>query len=153
MNSKKDQLYKLRAHMQRIMRAFPSSSLETPCGVKLSTSNAHVLLAIYQANGIQHNPQILAKDLGLNKSSIARICTALEEKGFIRIEINLDDKRNNLILITAKGLKWSEKLKVQGDQYFSSVLEKIPKNKINELLNSLETLTRTIERSSEQGSN
>jgi DNA-binding MarR family transcriptional regulator len=117
------------------------------------TSNAHVLLAIYKANGIQINQQVLAKELGLNKSSIARICTALEEKGFIKVEINLDDKRNNLILLTPKGLKWSEKLIDQGDQCFLSVLAKIPKNKINELLNSLETLTRTIERSSEQGSN
>jgi DNA-binding MarR family transcriptional regulator len=133
------------------MRSFPTSSVQTPCGVKISTSFAHVLLTILKAQGSLINQQILAKELNLNKSSIARICTDLEENGFIKIDTNLNDKRNNTVHLTVKGLKLSERLKNQGDQHFQSILEKIPKNKINEILNSLEVLTSALEQDNKQG--
>jgi DNA-binding MarR family transcriptional regulator len=151
MRLKDKQITVLRSHMQKIMRSFSASSVKTPCGVKISTSFAHVLLALLKAQGSLVNQQILAKELNLNKSSIARICTDLEENGFIKIETNLNDKRNNTVVLTVKGLKLSERLKNQGDQHFQSIFERIPKNKINEILNSLEVLTNAIEQDNNQG--
>lgn len=145
MNTKEIQVSEFKLHMQKIMRSFPSSNVQTPCGVKISTSLAHVLLALHKASGEVLNQQILAKELGLNKSSIARICSDLELKGFIQIKVNDDDKRNNKILLTTKGLNLSLRLKKQGDQYFQSVLDKIPKNELNNLLNSLKILTEALE--------
>ncbi|MDO9182247.1 MAG: MarR family winged helix-turn-helix transcriptional regulator [Bacteriovorax sp.] len=145
MSLKDKQVSVLRSHMQKIMRSFPASSVQTPCGVKISTSLAHVLLTLFKAQDSLVNQQILAKELSLNKSSIARICTELEESGFIKIGTNVNDKRNNTVVLTTKGLKLSERLKNQGDKHFQSILERIPKNKINEILNSLEVLINALE--------
>ena len=146
-----DQISELRVYMQKIMRSFVSNSMQTPCGVKVSTSFAHVLLTLHKMEDVLVNQQILAKELGLNKSSIARICSDLEKQDFIKIEMNLDDKRNNSLLLTAKGLKLATRLKDQGDQYFFSILKKIPKNKIKLLLSSLEVLTDALEQDLLQG--
>lgn len=151
MSTNENQIDELRGNMQKVVRFFSVGASETPCGVKISTSFAHVLLTLNALKKDLVNQQILAQELGLNKSSIARTCAGLEEQGFIKIEVHGDDKRNNSIIMTAKGLKMSERLKAQGDQYFASILEKIPKNKTNEILNSIAILAEAIELTSKQG--
>lgn len=135
---------KLRFQTQKIIRFFSSNPYQTPCGVKISSSSAHILLLLLKKKDEVINQQILASELGLNKSSIARTCIELGEKGHIKIETLRDDRRNNVIILTAKGLKLAKKLENQGDLFFASVLKNIPSDKVGDVLMSLEILTEAL---------
>ena len=150
---KNQNVHNVRHYIQFIMRTFPTSSFKTPCGIKISTSFAHALLAIYNLRGISINQQLLARELSLNKGTIARLCSDLEEQGFIKVDILEEDKRNKTIQLTTKGLKLAERIKKQSDLYFESVLTNIPKNKIDDVLKNLELLKKALTLSSQHGDN
>lgn len=142
---KKSNVKNLRIQSQKVMRHFASNDYQTPCGIKISSSSAHVLLLLLKVKDEAVNQQILARELNLNKSSIARTCTELEENGHIKIGTDRDDRRNNIILLTDKGLKLANKLDSQGDMFFSSILQNIPLNKVEEVLACLEILNEAFE--------
>ena len=150
---KNQNIHDLRHYIQFIMRTFPTSSFRTPCGIKISTSFAHALLAIYNLRSLSINQQLLARELSLNKGTIARLCSDLEGQGLIKVDILEDDRRNKSIQLTGKGLKLAEKVKKQSDLYFASVLKHIPKNEIDDVLKNLEILKKALTLSSQHGDN
>ncbi len=60
------------------------------------------VLAICRQPG--RSQEELAKEICLNKSTVARALTHLEEKGYIRRETNSEDKRSSLVYPTEKML-------------------------------------------------
>ena len=151
MKNREKNIQDLRRSMQTIMRSFPSSDSETPCGIKISTSFAHVLFALYSLRGVLINQQLLARELSIDKSTIARLCGALEEQGFIKVTVFQDDKRNRTIQLSTKGLKLAKKIKKQGDVHFGSILDNIPRGKVEDVLKALKLLTKALALSSQQG--
>lgn len=151
MSNKSVQINELRTRMQRIMRGFSPNSYQTACGVNVSPSFAHILLTINKLNDVIINQQILAKEMSLNKSTITRLCSDLEQQEFIKVGILNEDKRNKVIQLTTRGKKLAEKLKVQGDIFFENIIQEIPVNKIEKVLESLAILTDALDSSTNHG--
>jgi len=150
---KKSEYKNLRSNAQKMMRFFSNNSCQTPCGAKISSSSAHILLLLLKMKDEVVNQQVLAKELGLNKSSIARSCTELEENGHLKIDSHQEDRRSNVIVLTSKGIKLARKLEDQGDAFFTSVLKNIPSEKVDVILESIEIFVKALEVASKNEGN
>ena len=74
----------------------------------LSGHQTPYLTALYRRPGISQEE--LARELNVNKSSVARQLTLLEEKGYIRRENVPEDRRCLLVFPTEKALQMRERL-------------------------------------------
>lgn len=74
----------------------------------LSGHQTPYLTALYRRPGVSQEE--LARELNVNKSSVARQLTLLEEKGYIRRENAPEDRRCLLVFPTEKALAMRERL-------------------------------------------
>ena len=77
-------------------------------GTGLSGCHTPYLLALYRRPGISQEE--LARDLNVNKSSVTRQLSAMEEKGYVRREPDPADRRSLLVYPTEKALALQERL-------------------------------------------
>jgi len=117
--------------------------LLTPYG--LTVSQLFVLLALYETNGV--SPNKLLDKLALSASTLTGILGRLEKRGFLTRELNRNDRRSIVVILTekAKSLKdelWSIYEKVNGN--FRSALSKEELETLEALLERLEAHARKI---------
>ncbi len=70
--------------------------------IELCSAHHPFVFAICREPG--RTQEELSRDLCLNKSTVARACSQLEERGYIRREPNSKDKRQSLVFPTEKML-------------------------------------------------
>jgi DNA-binding MarR family transcriptional regulator len=88
----------------------------------------------------------LAKRMVLSNSRLTRIIDGLVNKGIIRRDINPEDRRVMEIILTLEGTKLTDSV---NEKYFQSqfdIIENIPKDKLVQLLSSLELLRESLHR-------
>src|SRR4051812_18405573 len=76
----------LRASIQRFVRSFGLlNGDQTPCGLPLSPSQAHALMALLdrERGGQRSTQQDLVKILGIDKSNVTRLCAKMLEAGHL----------------------------------------------------------------------
>lgn len=73
----------------------------------------------------------LAQEICLNKSTVARTLSHLEEKGYVRREANCEDKRSILVFPTEKMLQILPQVRSITKEFNSLISAEIPKEELD----------------------
>jgi putative acetyltransferase len=137
----------LQVSIQTFVRTFGLLvTRQTPCGQPVSPSYAHALMLLLDREGAERvtMQSELADALGLDKSSVARLCSRLEADERITQQPGPKDGRSRLIELTAKGRKMATNIHAASLERFRRVLDAIPRTKRRGVLGSLELLTQAV---------
>jgi DNA-binding MarR family transcriptional regulator len=120
---------------------------QTPCGQPVSPSIAHALMALLDREeaAIVTYQHELAELLGLDRSSIARLCSRLEAEGRLEQEPASDDARTRLLRLTASGQRMASNIRSASLERFSRIVDAIPASKRKPLLEALKVLTAAVQ--------
>jgi DNA-binding MarR family transcriptional regulator len=119
----------LRAAVQRFVRSFGLlAGDQTPCGEPLAPSHAHALMLLFEAGhtGQRLSQQALASALGIDKSTVARLCAKMERAGHVDQQRPVVDERARLVGLTAKGKRVAERVESASRARFRDVLAAMP---------------------------
>lgn len=137
----------LQVSVQAFVRSFGLLvTKQTPCGQPVSPSIAHALMALLDREEAcvatyQHE---LAELLGLDRSSIARLCSRLEADGRLKQEPAPDDARARLLRLTASGQRMAGNIRVASQERFTRIVDAIPASKRPQLLDAMKLLTAAV---------
>ena len=96
----------------------------TPCGQPITTSEAHALTDLAGADG--RNQKQLGRSLGLEKSTVSRLVSKLEGRGWVRRDPDPRDGRAVLLSLTDDGRRAAERLAAARRRRLTRLLEAIP---------------------------
>jgi len=95
-----------------------------------------------------NQPPMSCKLLGektlVTKGTMTGVLERLEEKGFIRRELNAEDARSQLISLTKKGQQLFEKIFPEHMNHLQKAFGKLSKKELEELAVSLEKLNKVF---------
>jgi DNA-binding MarR family transcriptional regulator len=114
----------------------------TPCGQPVSVAEAHALLELGREPGLSQNG--LAARLRLEKSSVSRIVTALEKRGWVARKRKPQDTRIVQVHLTDDGRDAAATLAASRQAKFECIFAAIPMEERDVVLTSLETLLQVI---------
>lgn len=120
---------------------------QTPCGQPVTPSVAHALMALLdreEAGAATHQHE-LAERLGLDRSSITRLCSKLEADGRLEQEAAPDDARARLLRLTASGQRMAGNIRAASLARFTRIVEAVPASKRQSLLDALKLLTAAVQ--------
>jgi DNA-binding MarR family transcriptional regulator len=103
-----------------------------------------MLLVERESAGLVTTQSELAVELGLDKSSIARLCARLEADARINQQRGAKDGRSRQLELTARGRKQATEIQGASQARFRRVLEAIPPGKRQAVLGSLQLLTQAV---------
>lgn len=112
----------------------------TCCGITMT--QCHALVEIGRAKKISLID--LANLLDLENSTMSRTVNGLVDSGYVRRDINPEDRRYVTISLEEKGHVLYESIEKEMSQYFKGIYESIPKNKREQVIESLEILLEAI---------
>lgn len=138
---------RLRASVQAFVRGFGLlHDARTPCGQPIPPSHAHALSVLLERErrSTSTRQKELAALLGLDKSSITRLCRRMEEAGHIAQERADADGRARVLSLTAKGIKLARQVEAASENRFERLLAAIPPAERGGVLGALELLNRAI---------
>jgi DNA-binding MarR family transcriptional regulator len=87
----------------------------------------------------------LAELLGLDRSSITRLCSKLEADGRLKQEPAPDDARARLLRLTASGQRMAGNIRTASLERFTRIVDAIPASKRQPLLDALKVLTAAVQ--------
>jgi len=137
----------LQASVQAFVRTFGLLvTKQTPCGQPVSPSYAHALMLLLEreSSGRTTSQSELAAQLGLDKSSITRLCARLEADQRVTQQSPESDRRSRLLELTTRGRKLATQVQSTSRERFRRVLEAVPPKKRRGLLASLSVLTDAV---------
>ncbi|HYP90415.1 MAG TPA: MarR family winged helix-turn-helix transcriptional regulator [Polyangiaceae bacterium] len=147
MADKVDAARELQTSIQAFVRNFGLLvTRQTPCGQPVTPSIAHALMALLERQNAgrstyQHE---LAELLGLDRSSVHRLCARLEADGRVRQEPAPDDARTRRIQLTPSGERMASNIQAASLQRFTRIVDAIPASKRRALLDGLKVLTAAV---------
>ncbi len=131
-----------------LVRAFgwhrPAS---TPCGQAVPIAEAHALLELSKADSLTQ--QELALRIKLQKSTVSRLVSNLEGRGWIDRKRNDADGRARDVFLTAAGREAAGDLATARQDKMNRILDKIPEGQRQDVTKSLRTLIEAIHESDE----
>lgn len=110
------------------------------CGVTIA--QCHAIVEIGRAGQISLVE--LADILGLDKSTMSRTINNLVEANLAMREIDSENRRYIIIQLTEKGDDIFTNIENSMHDYYSNIFTKIPDNKRQQVLESLQILTKSI---------
>ena len=114
----------------------------TPCGQPVPVAEAHALQELSREPGLSQNG--LAARLRLEKSSVSRIVTALEKRGWVARKRNPNDTRIVQVQLTDEGRDAAATLAASRQARFERIFAAIPPAERDAVLASLDTLVQVI---------
>lgn len=87
----------------------------------------------------------IAPALGLEPRSLTRMLKSLEEKNWIRREIDGDDKRIVKVFLTEEGKKKRDLARRGVIEFNSAIQEKIPKEQLTQCFETISTISKLVE--------
>jgi DNA-binding MarR family transcriptional regulator len=137
----------LQVSVQAFVRSFGLLvTKQTPCGQPVSPSIAHALMVLLdrEEGGVATYQHELAELLGLDRSSITRLCSRLEADGRLEQEPGPDDARTRLLRLTASGQRLAGNIRTASLDRFARIVAAIPGSKRRPLLETLNVLTAAV---------
>ena len=140
----------LRRSIQGFVRAFGLLAGEqTPCGQPLAPSHAHALLVLLErerttaANDLKQ--QDLAVALGLDKSSITRLCSKMVEAGHLKQSASEADGRAWRLSLSPKGRRVAGMIEEASKERFGRLAAALPATvSSRDVVQILEALTAAV---------
>ncbi|WP_054694030.1 MarR family winged helix-turn-helix transcriptional regulator [Syntrophomonas palmitatica] len=111
------------------------------CGISLS--QCHALLEINRVKTTSVGE--LAEVLGLDKSTTSRISDSLVSQGWVERSPDPSDRRYMRLKITAAGQATVAGINTYMDDYYTQLIASIPREKIVQVLDSLDILIEVFE--------
>jgi DNA-binding MarR family transcriptional regulator len=115
---------------------------ETPCGKAVPIAEAHALLELSKETGL--NQQELSGRLNLRKSTVSRLVSNLDRRGWITRSRNAHDRRAFDLSLTKAGEGAAAELAIVRNEKMTAVLSKIPESERDGVLHALTTLIEAI---------
>lgn len=147
MSQKADTARNLQVAVQAFVRSFGLLvTKQTPCGQPVTPSIAHALMVLLQreGDGLDTYQHELAEQLGLDRSSVQRLCARLDSDGRIEQEPAPNDARTRCIRLTASGRRMAANIQAASLERFTRIVDAIPAAKRQPLLAALEVLTTAV---------
>jgi len=142
-----DMARNLQASIQAFVRSFGLLvTKQTPCGQPMSPSVAHALMVLLERelDGLSTFQHELAELLGLDRSSVQRLCSRLEADGRIKQAPAPDDARSRRIQLTPSGQRLAANIQAASLHRFTRIVDAIPASKRQPLLDALKVLTAAV---------
>ena len=114
----------------------------TPCGRPVPVSEAHALMEL--AGGESLSQRDLALRLGLEKSTVSRLVSQLEERGWIDRARDPGDGRALQVRLTPAGRRAAEELGEARRAKFVRLLERIPEDEREHVRRGVEVLVEAM---------
>ncbi|RMG07672.1 MAG: MarR family transcriptional regulator [Planctomycetota bacterium] len=143
----------LRQHVHRFLRSFGLLACETtPCGQPLPVSYAHALMILDGVSGDDEAPTMgaLARELGIDKSNVTRLCRRMQDAGHLEITRCGEDGRVRCLRLTAAGRRLAKQVERSSRRRFERILSHIPPERRAELLRGLDLLGEAVARTLEE---
>lgn len=112
------------------------------CCSGVTLVQCHAIVEIGRAEEITLN--VLAEILNVDKSTMSRTIDNLVRQNFVSREIHSENRRYIRIALTEDGKKIYEKVEKSMENYYDSIISKVPENKRNEVLESLKLLVEIV---------
>jgi DNA-binding MarR family transcriptional regulator len=112
----------------------------TPCGQPLSTSEAHALLELSRDGGL--GQRVLVERLGLEKSTVSRLATQLERRGWIDRRRDPDDARSILLELTPAGERMAARVARTRAARYEEILRRIRPSERRGVMRALAVLAQ-----------
>lgn len=90
------------------------------------------------------NAKELSFQVGVSQGRITQILTTLEKKGYITRELDFSDRRNILIKLTEEAIPFVQNVSQKHIELHTKVLEKIPTEIRDTVLEAIEELLMTL---------
>ncbi|MEI6100229.1 MAG: MarR family transcriptional regulator [Eubacteriales bacterium] len=113
----------------------------TCCGVSLA--QCHALVEIGRAGSLSLN--VLAEVLGLDTSTMSRTVNNLVKNHIAKRTEDAKDRRCVCIELTGKGKALFERIETDRNAYYVKILESIPEEKREQVLDSIQLLANAID--------
>lgn len=135
-------LRSVRRSLRRIERALAGAlDLDAVCcGVTMA--QAHVLLAVAEAG--ETRVTALARELGLDKSTLSRTIEGLVRGGVVARRPVAGDRRGFSLTLTALGRQAVADINRQGDAEVRALLDRVPPRKRGSIVEALELLAGAL---------
>jgi DNA-binding MarR family transcriptional regulator len=114
----------------------------TPCGQPVAVAEAHALLELSREAGLTQNG--LAARLRLDKSTVSRIVTLLERRGWVERRRDKGDARMVHVHVTLDGRDAAANLAASRQAKFSTIFAAIPRPERALVATALDTLIKVI---------
>lgn len=108
----------------------------------LPPSHAYLLRLVLESPGLTQ--QELAKELRLNKSTVARFVVALEKKGLLIRDDAAYDQREKRIKPSSKAVSIQKKLEKLGDELYSSMCAAIGRENVEYFVQAARSINETL---------
>ncbi|WP_170319813.1 MarR family winged helix-turn-helix transcriptional regulator [Polyangium spumosum] len=137
----------LRRQVQGFVRGFGLlSESQTPCGKPIPVSQAHALMVLLARHERDDPPmQVeIARDLGLDKSSAARLCARLCDSGHVVRTPCPKDGRAWRLGLTTSGLRLARSIEAASKARFERLLSALPAEKRSSVIASMAALNEAV---------
>jgi DNA-binding MarR family transcriptional regulator len=138
----------LRTQIQEFLRSFGVLRADrTPCGKPLGLSHAHALLVLLERSrldGAAPLQQDLGGWLGIDKSSIARLCARMEKAGHLVQTPHAEDGRARCLQLTARGRRLAMEVEQASKDRFACLLALVPAAQREALVGALRALNGAL---------
>lgn len=115
---------------------------ETPCGQPVAVAEAHALLELSREPGLSQNG--LAARLRLRKSTVSRIVSLLEQRGWVERRRDKTDTRIVHVHLTRDGRDAAATLAAARQAKFAHIFDAIPPEERASTLAALDLLAHVI---------
>ncbi|MEL7357409.1 MAG: MarR family transcriptional regulator [Cyanobacteria bacterium J06560_6] len=119
---------------------------QTPCGQPVAVAEAHALMVLMQEQPLSQG--MLSNRLNLEKSTVSRLLSGLEKRGWIKRDRNPDDRRIVEVALTEAGKQTAESLSTARQSKFDRVMQAIPEDQQTKVVDALQILVKAIHESS-----
>lgn len=136
----------LQEQMIALVRAFGLHQPEqTPCGQPVTVAEAYTLMELARDEILSQHK--LVERLNLAKSTVSRLVKGLVKRGWIERTPNFNDRRSKVLKLTVEGQRIAQVIATARQQKFASILEYIPTDQQESVVQSLNTLVEAIRES------
>ena len=111
------------------------------CGI--SDTQCFVLVEIGRNKNV--SVKKLAEIMKIDKSGISRTVEELVQKGFVERKPSEEDRRYVVLNLTEKGAERFNKIENDMNQKFKEILDRIPKDKRNQVIEALQLYNAALE--------
>ena len=115
----------------------------TPCGQPLPVSEAHAMAEIARAGRLRQVE--LTRRLRLEKSTVSRLVTILERRGWVRRQAAGDDGRGILLELTEAGRTAAARQAEARRDRLTTLLDRIPDDQRASVVLALQTLAEAAD--------
>lgn len=138
-----EEVLEFRSQVHRFIRLFGIlHPTQTPCGFNLSLSQILALQTIEEERTTTLHA--LAEKLYLERSTVSRLVDALVQAGFIRREVNEENRREIQLSLTDHGQRTVEEGRNQSNAFFRSILDNVSEQDRNAILHGFRNFTSAL---------